>query len=202
LLVGGIHILLFPAGAAVHDYWSYMLLLPIAIAGGTVIEAVRRFLASRQGVGFSLAVSVAICAGCWFVGNQAATAEIARLRADPLTQMLPHLGRIVREQTRPTMRLATHFVVNPGGVSMLVLPAFTYYSDRSVVGEILTGKDLEALSAEVDPPDTYLYFPTDPPPPILRELYSRDPKHRRIEVPLPTGAPAATVKFTLFDLHP
>lgn len=199
-LVGGTHVLLFPAGAAIHDYWSYLLVLPIAIAAGTAVEGLRRFIARRQGVGFSLAVAGLLCGGCWFVGSNVAAARLTELRQDPVTRLLPDLGRIVREQTRPDMRLATNLDVNPGGPSMLVLPAFTYYADRSVVGKVWTEEDLQRALLEPNPPDTYVYFPIEPAPPILKLLFERDPKHRRIEVPLPPGSLAPMVKLTLFDL--
>jgi hypothetical protein len=59
LATGFAHVVLFPAGAFIHDYWTFLLVPGVALACGAVIESMRAAAERRFGEGFGVLVVLA-----------------------------------------------------------------------------------------------------------------------------------------------
>lgn len=199
---GGLYVVLFPSGALVHDYWSYLIVPPVALAAAAVIESARVAIARSLGTGFSLLVAVLVCAGVAIVGDRTTT-ERFRV-AEERARALPHpiLGRIVRQYTRPGDRVATNLPYNPIRSSLLFYPSFTYYADRRVRGNIQTVEDLRRAEQEEGRFDRFVFIPAGGAVPITDHLFQLDPGHLERDNVLPPGSAMEKVRVFVFDLHP
>ena len=198
---GALHVLMFPGGALIHDYWTYLLLPPVVVAASAVVESVRRRTARSLGVGFSLVVACLPCGLVGYVGQR----DLADLYAEKEAEAaaLPHadLGRIVRQYVRPHERALSNLPYNPVRSDLLHYPIFSYYADRVVRGGIQTRDQLEAAQAEEGPFDRFVYVPLAAPPPVLEHLFAADPDHLDRENQLPPGRAIERVRVFVFDLR-
>lgn len=179
LLATGIaHVLLFPAGAFIHDYWTFLLVPGVAIASGVVVEALRRASERRFGEGFSV-----LCVGLVFVaiGHSTWTSRanwLAR-EGDPRHAIHAQIGAQVRGSIALDERVLTNIpFYNPTRSDLLVYPEFSFAADRIVRGNVATEADLERAIAEEGPFDVYLSatWPGVPEAPVVASLAAKHPE--------------------------
>ncbi len=182
VLVGVLHVLMFPQGFLVHDYWTFLLLPPIAILGAVVVEAARRG-ARGWGEGFSCLVAVAIVGVVLHAGDRATLRRYAAAEAEG-NEIHGRFGEFVRERLRPHQRGMSNLdIYNPRRSDLLVKPEFTYYADRAWRGGVLTTTDLDRAEAEEGPFDRYfmvLFGVAEPP--VLTVLRERAAGKRILDV--------------------
>lgn len=153
---GVIHIVLFPQGALVHDYWTYLFVLPLPLAAAGLIEAIRLRAAQREGEGFGVLLTLLAVGYIGYGGWKTTHATIA---AQEATQ-LPHafVGKAFRQLARPDQRVLTNLpMYNSARSDLLEHPEITWYSDRILRGKILSVADLERARQEEGSFDRFVY---------------------------------------------
>lgn len=171
---GLLHVMMFPQGALIHDYWTFLLLPPLALLAGAAVEALRRPAASRGGEGFQWVVVFGLVLSVFWCGDRA-TRELIRGTETEQREVDAALGRLVREQTRPHERVLTNLDrFNPVRTTLLVVPQFTYYADRALRGAVRTEADHARAVAEEGEFDVYLHVPLGAEePPLVTALRAR-----------------------------
>ncbi len=169
--VGLGHVLLFPQGALIHDYWTFLLLPPLAFAGAAVLESARARVEAKAGDGFAFAVSCGVLVVLAVLGYRATE----RLYVERCDEWPSRLGHALREMTRPQQSVMTNGPYNTVSTQLLAKPEFTWASDRRVRGGVTTAEQLAAAQREEGPFDAYFYLTTNPPPPVVKELLSDAP---------------------------
>ena len=187
--VGLSHTVLFPQGALIHDYWTFLLLPPIAIAAAAATEGLRARIESRSGEGFSFLMSCGVVIVIAWLGWNT-TQRLYRERAD---EWPSRLGRALREQTRPSQAVLTNGPYNPVSSLYLAQPEFAWASDRRVRGGIQTAEQLAAAQSDEGPFDAFFYLTTTPSPPVVKDALMNKPS-RTISID--------GFKAVLFDLKP
>lgn len=186
------HVVLFPQGALVHDYWTYLLLPAFALAAAGFVDGLRRRATLSQGEGFGALIALAAVALVAVSSARETRATLAAQEASTLPHAL--LGKATREQVRPHERVLTNLEhYNPISSRQIILPEFTYYSDRVVRGNVRTEEDLDRAFAEEGPFDWFFLAATGREP-IQAVLERRYGEPRRI--PVSGGA------LLYFDLKP
>jgi 4-amino-4-deoxy-L-arabinose transferase-like glycosyltransferase len=179
-LTGCAHVVLFPQGALVHDYWIYLLLPAFALAAAIAAETIRERVARAQGEGFGVLLSVVMVAGVAWPSAGSTKATLANQERGGLPHAM--LGRAVREQVRPHERVASNLPYNTQGTRYYVFPEFTWYSDRRVRGGIHDRAALDRAIAEEGAFDWFCYAPLPSgPDPILADLEARLGNPKRLQ---------------------
>lgn len=168
-LTGVSHVLLFPQGALVHDYWTYLLLPAAALAAAAFVDAIRIRWTHSQGEGFGSLVVFSAVAWVALASYRETTATLAAQEVGELPHSL--VGRATREQVRPHERVLTNLDYNPTSTRLIVKPEFTWYADRIARGAILTEADLDRAEAEEGAFDWFVYAAAGTLP--IREVLER-----------------------------
>lgn len=180
VLSGVSHVLLFPQGALIHDYWTYLLLPPAALAAAAFVDAIRIRWTQSQGEGFG---SLVVLSAVSWVALESYRETTSTLAAQEVGE-LPHalVGRATREQVRPHERVLTNLDYNPTSTRLIVKPEFTWYADRVARGAIATEADLDRALTEEGAFDWFVYAAAGTLP-IREVLERRYGPPRSIQVP-------------------
>jgi hypothetical protein len=156
LATGFAHVVLFPAGAFIHDYWTFLLVPGVALACGAVIESMRAAAERRFGEGFGVLVVLASLAAIGVSAVASREAWYGR-EGDPRHAIHAQIGTQVRGSIALTERVLTNIpFYNPTRSDLLVYPEFSFAADRVVRGNVRTEADVERAIAEEGPFDVYL----------------------------------------------
>lgn len=192
LFTGAVHVALFPQGALVHDYWTYLFQPSLALAAAASFEAVRAVAARKSGEGFGVLTALLLLGGTAWLGNRAA-AEKYGSSIGPIPYAT--LGQATREFVRPDERLLTNLAaVNPVSTRLLGIPEFAYYADRVTRGGVGDEAALDRAIAEEGPFQEFLWAPLGAGVPALLEPVLRTRYGSPREIALPGG------KLLLFTL--
>lgn len=185
------HVVLFPQGALAHDYWTYLLLPGFALAAARFVEGLRVRATRSQGEGFGALLALAAVGAVGYVSAGETRATLARQEQSTMPHAL--LGKAAREQVRPNERLLTNLEhYNPTSTRFIILPEFTWYSDRVARGNIQSEADLDRAIAEEGEFDWFFLVAAGRAPiqDVLERRYGA-PKR----IPVPGGA------LLFFDLR-
>jgi 4-amino-4-deoxy-L-arabinose transferase-like glycosyltransferase len=141
-LVGVLHEVIFPAGAALHDYWCFALAPGACLLAALGITTLAKWI-PRWRVGALVAAALAVAA----LGVSARRA--GHLFAGTASGMDDYvLGTLVNQHTPPSARVLTNGPYNRvdrAGTNRL---EFSYYADRDVSGAITSVPELERIRRE------------------------------------------------------
>ncbi len=180
-LTGIAHIALFPQGALVHDYWTFLLLPAFALAAANLVETVRFRAARSQGEGFAILISLVAAAA---IGWPARSETVRTLAAQELSLPKATLGRAIREAIRPDQRVLTNLPCNPISSRLLGEPEYAWYSDRRMRGGVKTADGLALAEREEGRFDYFVYTPLPQgKDPVLDALESSGAKPRVVMLP-------------------
>jgi hypothetical protein len=149
-VVGLLHIVLFPAGAVIHDYWSFALLPGISLGA-----AAGSALIARWALRGSPAPSAALAIALLVPGLYLCVLESQRLFSITDGLREHRLGCLIRDHSNPTERVLTNGPYNPFDGQKLTYPEFSYYAERWVRGNVQTPGQLEQALRE-EPADLFL----------------------------------------------
>ncbi len=140
-LVATLHVVLFPAGALIHDYWAYLLAAPLALLLSQGIASLDRRTESWRLVFRGFLCGLFLWLGWQLIWRPQSSWNTRLLREEEVHHRL--LGRALGEITRFEDRILTNAPYNPLDSQRLTDPAFSYYADRKVRGSIGTSTALE-----------------------------------------------------------
>jgi 4-amino-4-deoxy-L-arabinose transferase-like glycosyltransferase len=141
--VGVLHLGLFPVGALLHDYWSYLLAAPLALALGLIVghlPALQSRTSWQLGL-LGLALATLFGGQFWLRNRLAAQREALH----------PVLAATIRQHTDASDRLVTNGDYNPVQGQRLSHPALSYYADRKIRGRVATLELLRWAEQEIRP---------------------------------------------------
>lgn len=152
---GAAHVLLFPQGAFVHDYWTFLLLPAAALLGGAALAGLASWIGERRGAALGLGAALALLGLAAYLGSRETRAWFWRPQQEAET--LAAFGETLRDRVRAEECVLTNAPVNTVRADLLYYPAFTYYADRIVRGGVRSYADLERAEREDGPFRRFLY---------------------------------------------
>jgi 4-amino-4-deoxy-L-arabinose transferase-like glycosyltransferase len=193
LAVAVTHVALFPQGALVHDYWTYLFVPPLALLAATAIRGIGNALAGRAG---NLAgnAAVALLLGVVAVASWTSLARIAARHPTDSAAGFRALAGLLAAATSPEDRVLSNVpAVNTGGSDKLQHPEFSWYADRIVRGGIEDVPALERALAE-ESFDRFVHF--DRPAAVSPLTAELDARYRRLASRVEGG-----VQVVVYDLR-
>jgi hypothetical protein len=186
-LLGTIHVVIFPFGTLFHDYWVFLYMPWLALAGGLAVQRIVRLPGAGRPALRALCIIVAVLA----LGGVLARAHFySQSRFGAEEEIIPtQLGLKINAHVEPGQAVLTnadHFNQPiPGDEDRYVLfkPALSYYADRVVRGHVHTVESLENMLKRRDDFHYFIFVELygGNQAELLNHLESTYPVHKRIE---------------------
>lgn len=155
-LLGTVHILLFPFGLLIHDYWAFLYVPWLAFAGALTLQRIVEYLSTRSRT-VSVATTIIVCSGVVYSGHEYSFKRFD-MEIDDITYPLALAMRQTAQPGEAVLTNATNYNrPEAGRVDNYTLykPALAYYADRVIRGDIETPEQFEKI---VKRRDDFVHF--------------------------------------------